>query len=519
MLKQYFDRYTLPRDLFAALMDDSTALIFAKDSRFRYLYLNPAAARAAGKPVEEILGQDDFSIFPPDHARKIRESDLALLAGGQPITIREAISLNGRTGHLRTTKSAVYDADGIIIGLIGISHDITDLHEAEMEQRETAARERALRAEIAAMMESIPAAVLVGHDPLCRSMTGNQAAHELLKVPRGESLLTSASGDKTRQHFQFCSGGRTLPFEEWPAQRAAASGQAVRDCEMDLVFTSGEKRTLVGAALPLFDDRSRSRGAVCVLVDVTSYKQVQQQLQQANKSKENFFGILGHELRNPLSALSNCVVLMTETKDAETRVTMLQVMERQVAQLKRLTSDLLDVNRIANGKLAIERARIDLGEVLYAAVETSRAVIEKCGQELIVRYTYSPIIVDGDFDRLMQLVTNLLNNAAKFSPVGGQILLSMERAGPDAIVRVKDGGIGIDQHMLDKIFQPYTQVDEPDSRAQAGLGLGLALVKYIAELHGGTVHARSDGLNKGAEFVVRLPVAGDQSGGAADENR
>ncbi|MDB5811759.1 MAG: response regulator [Betaproteobacteria bacterium] len=507
MLKLYFDRYQLPaRDLFAALADHSSAHIVAKDSQFRYLYLNHAAAQATGRPVEEILGQDDFFIFPPEVAKKIREAEVALLADGKAITIREAIQRNGRTGHLSTTKNAIYDSAGNAIGLLGIGHDITDLHVTGEAHREDADRERARHSQTAAIMEMMPAAVLIAHDRYGRTITGNKAAHELLQVPRGESLFKAPRRDGAPQKFNFYLDGRKLGVDELPPQRAAASGQVVKDLEMDLIFDNGKKRTIFGTAIPLLDGRQNPSGAVCALVDVSCYKRLQAQLQEQNKLKENFFGILGHELRNPLNALSNCVVLMTQTNDVETHVTMVQVMVRQVAQLKRLTNDLLDVNRIANGKLIIEKTHIDLGEVLAAAVETSRALIEKCGQNLVVRYLYSPIIVDGDFARLMQLVTNLLNNAAKFSPVGGEIRLSMERLGKFAVVSVRDSGIGIKHDMLGKIFDLYTQVDQSESGPQGGLGLGLALVKYIATRHGGSVHAFSAGRNAGAEFVVQLPI-------------
>ena len=188
-------------------------------------------------------------------------------------------------------------------------------------------------------------------------------------------------------------------------------------------------------------------------------------------------------------------------------ISLVRVMMRQVAQLKRLTSDLLDVNRAANGKLFIEKTQIDLGEVLSAAVETSRGFIKKCGQKLIVKNIDSQIVVDGDFSRLMQLVTNLLNNAAKFSKMGDQIELLMERQGTWAVVSVKDTGIGLQQDMLREIFNSYTQVEQSYSSTRGGLGLGLPLVKHIAQLHGGTVEARSEGPNRGAEFIVRLPLS------------
>jgi len=181
-------------------------------------------------------------------------------------------------------------------------------------------------------------------------------------------------------------------------------------------------------------------------------------------------------------------------------------MERQLAQLKRLADDLLDVNRIANGKLAIEKAPVNLRKVLSAAVEANRAQIESAGRIFTVTLPSWSLIVTGDFTRLIQVFVNLLHNAAKFTPAGGLIHLTAERIETGAIVSIKDSGIGIPQHMLAKIFNPYAQVTDSDFQTNGGLGIGLSLVRHIVELHGGAVHARSDGPGTGAEFIVQLPL-------------
>src|SRR6185369_1736185 len=193
--------------------------------------------------------------------------------------------------------------------------------------------------------------------------------------------------------------------------------------------------------------------------------------------------ILAHELRNPLSALNNCILLNGQTDDPELRAAAQEVMERQLAQLNRLASDLLDVNRIANGKLLIENQ----GRIFTATLPSSS------------------VLVNGDFTRLIEVFANLLDNAAKFTPVGGLIRLSAERIETNVTISIKDTGVGILQDSLSTIFDPYTQV-EPDAQTKGGLGIGLALVKHIVQLHGGTVRALSDGPNTGAEFIVQLPI-------------
>jgi len=290
-----------------------------------------------------------------------------------------------------------------------------------------------------------------------------------------------------------------------PVQRAAATGMAVKDFELDLVFDDGSKRSILGAALPLFDEQGAPRGAVGAFVDIGKYKDMQQKLQEANRAKENFFGILAHELRNPLSALNNCILLNGQTDDPELRAAAQEVMERQLAQLNRLASDLLDVNRIANGKLQIEKARINLNKVLSAAVDANRPLIENQGRIFTATLPSSAVLVNGDFTRLIEVFANLLDNAAKFTPVGGLIRLSAERIETNVTISIKDTGVGILQDSLSTIFDPYTQV-EPDAQTKGGLGIGLSLVKHIVQLHGGTVRALSDGPNTGAEFIVQLPI-------------
>ena len=506
MLRDYCERHALPSlDLFLALVEDSPDFIYTKDRQFRYLSINAAAAAAIGKAPAEIIGRDDFDLLPHKVAKAIRAVDVTMLADGLSRTSEETVTLNGKARRFSTAKHVFRGSDGDAIGLVGISRDITDLYNARIALQEAAAEERARRAEIAAMMEAIPAAIFIAHDPQCRHMTGNRMVHKILKVPVGKYVSKSAPHHATPQNFEAYAYGKKLAPDELPVQRAAATGRAVKDIEIDLTFDDGSKRSILGSALPLFDERGASRGAVGAFVDISKYKKMQQKLQEANRAKENFFGILGHELRNPLSALNNCILLHGQTDDPELRAAAQEVMERQLAQLNRLANDLLDVNRVANGKLRIEKAPINLNKMLSAAADANRPLIENQGHIFTVTLPSSAAIVNGDFTRLIEVVANLLHNAAKFTPAGGLIRLSAKRIETNAIISIKDTGVGIPQHLLSTIFEPYAQV-EPDAQKQGGLGIGLALVKHIVQLHDGTVRALSDGPNTGAEFIVQLPI-------------
>jgi PAS domain S-box-containing protein len=231
-------------------------------------------------------------------------------------------------------------------------------------------------------------------------------------------------------------------------------------------------------------------------------------LQAAVQTRDHFLAVLSHEIRNPLAALSTGLQLLKLAgKGPGTAESCRAMMERQLRLLVRLVDDLLDVSRIATGKLELRKERVDLASVLRDAAEASRPLIDRGGHELTVTPPPDPILLDADPTRLAQVFLNLLNNAAKYSEPGGHIRLSMERDGNEVAVSVRDTGVGIPAAHLPHVFEVFVQVDTAGQRARGGLGIGLSLVKEFVGLHGGRVEAHSDGPGKGSEFVVRLPVA------------
>jgi signal transduction histidine kinase/ActR/RegA family two-component response regulator len=231
-------------------------------------------------------------------------------------------------------------------------------------------------------------------------------------------------------------------------------------------------------------------------------------LREADRRKDEFLAILAHELRNPLAPIRNALQILRAKGPAEPQLQWSRdVIDRQLQQMTRLVDDLLDVSRITRGKIELRRQRVLLAEVVSSAVEACRPLLEKRSHELVVKVPAEPITLEADQARLAQVLSNLLNNAAKFSDVGGRIAITAERQGDEVAIRVKDTGIGIPPEMLSHIFEMFTQVDRSLERSQGGLGIGLTLAKRLVELHGGEVEAHSDGAGQGSEFVVRLPVA------------
>jgi signal transduction histidine kinase len=243
-------------------------------------------------------------------------------------------------------------------------------------------------------------------------------------------------------------------------------------------------------------------------------------LRDADRRKDEFLAILAHELRNPLAPIRNAVHLMRKVPIQDPAIAWSRdAIDRQVELLVRLVDDLLDVSRITQGKIKLNKAKIVIEEVIANAIETSRQIIDDRHHQLSIELPDEPLVVRGDLTRLAQVISNLLNNAAKYTDEGGRIRLKAESVvGPDgtgeAVIRIIDSGVGIPPEVLPELFQLFTQVERTIDRAQGGLGIGLALVRRLVELHGGSVSAHSEGSGQGAEFVVRLPLLRESTLGA-----
>jgi signal transduction histidine kinase len=242
--------------------------------------------------------------------------------------------------------------------------------------------------------------------------------------------------------------------------------------------------------------------------DLAERRRLEQALLDASRRKDEFLAVLAHELRNPLAPIRTAVDLLRLRPIADPSVIECRdVIGRQVEQLTRLVDDLLDVSRINSGKIRLVREPLDVAAIVRHAAETQRPQLDERKQRLSVEAPERPLVVDGDLTRLSEAVGNLLDNASKYSDEGARIVVRIEAgAAGEAVIRVQDPGIGIPPEMLSRVFELFTQVDHARSRTQGGLGIGLALVRELVELHGGRVTAHSPGIARGSEFVVRLPL-------------
>ncbi|BDG10031.1 PocR ligand-binding domain-containing protein [Anaeromyxobacter paludicola] len=241
-------------------------------------------------------------------------------------------------------------------------------------------------------------------------------------------------------------------------------------------------------------------------------ERLEQELRDASRAKDEFLAMLSHELRNPLAAIQNALYLLEHAEPAGQQALLAkQVAGRQLRHLKRMVDDLLDVTRIAKGKVELRRTRLDLADLARRAGEDHRAQAEQRGLALEVRTPDAPVIVMGDETRLAQAIGNLLQNAAKFTPAGGRVTLEVRTAPGEATVLVRDTGAGIPPELLERVFDPFVQAGQSLARSEGGLGLGLSLVKAMVELHGGSVRVSSPGAGRGTEVAFRLPLADEPS--------
>jgi PAS domain S-box-containing protein len=291
-------------------------------------------------------------------------------------------------------------------------------------------------------------------------------------------------------------------------------GEALRtggvfENENRIVRPDGSVRWIHNLARPSFDARGKLLKYIGATLDITERKRIEEALREADRRKDEFLAMLAHELRNPLAPMRNGLHILRRSGDVPpTTERLYAMMERQVEHLVRLVDDLLEVSRITQGKIELQRERTDLAAIIGHAVETSLPLIRAAGHDLnISQPPVGSLVVEGDPVRLAQVLSNLLNNASKFMERGGHIRVAVERREGDAVVSVQDEGIGLAAEMLPRVFDLFTQVDCSIGRAQGGLGIGLALARRMVELHGGRVEARSGGLGRGSEFVVHLPLA------------
>ncbi len=303
-------------------------------------------------------------------------------------------------------------------------------------------------------------------------------------------------------------------LRRWKASIAAG---AAFEMEFPLRGADGTFRRFLTRAFPLKDPEGNVEQWFGTNTDVTELVQAQEALREADRRKNEFLAILSHELRNPLAPIRNSIYLLERAAPGSAQAARSkEVIRRQTMHLTRLVDDLLDVTRISHGKIELRRTRVDLRDVVRKTTDDLRSLFEESEVELRVEHFVGPVWVDADPTRIIQVLGNLLQNAVKFTPPPGTVTVGISLGEQRAEISVRDTGLGMEPHEVERMFEPFAQADHDLARTKGGLGLGLALVRGLVELHGGSVRARSGGIGKGTEFVFNLPLS---TAGPAVEGR
>jgi signal transduction histidine kinase len=376
-------------------------------------------------------------------------------------------------------------------------------------------------ASLQAIIARAPIPIAIAHDPECRFISANRALAALLRMPTESNIsLTPPPGEQPPYRIQ--QNGRDIPGDELPMQYAVAHRMSMSN-EIEIVRADGSVLYVQNDVEPLFDTHGNIYGCVSVCVDLTDRKLAEIALREADRRKDEFLATLSHELRNPLAPIRTAVEVMRLARNNPELVEQARAtLERQLQHLVRITDDLLDVSRITQNKIELRPRRVDLRTVVHGALEATRPLIDARTQALSVDLPDHPLWADADATRIGQAISNVLNNAAKYTACGGRIAIRARAAGCRAEIVVADTGIGIPPELLPRVFDMFTQLQPHRDRTFGGLGIGLSLAKRLMELHDGTIEAQSDGPGRGSTFTIRLPLAaaaGDQEPAAVKDGR
>jgi PAS domain S-box-containing protein len=462
------------------------------DLRFTWIY-NPAMGDAAN----EVLGKHDKDIFDRVEDAAVTEAiKRAVIQTGVSQRQEVQIRLQGIDRCYDLLVDPLRDSKGNITGVTCVGVDLTQRKQAEQEL----ARVHDRLEESFALLD-----VLMAKAPIGIAFVDCE-----FRYVRINEVLASINGVPLQDHIGLRVQDiipRLWPGVE-PLYLRALAGETIVDQEIsgETAAAPGELRHWRASYYPV-SVKTEIIGLGIVVAEITPQKRFEQALKQDDRRKDEFLAMLAHELRNPVAAISNAHALVraekTLTGDPGWAI---DVIDRQLRQLGRLIDDLLDVSRIRNGKIQLRLQRIDASMAISRAVESVRGFIEGRRHELVVLVSPDPMPLEADPTRLEQILSNLLTNAAKYTDEGGRILLDAKPVGDEVVIRVRDNGVGISAEMRRKVFDLFAQVDKALDRSQGGLGIGLALVRSLTEMHRGSVTVESDGPGLGTEFTVRLPL-------------
>jgi PAS domain S-box-containing protein len=518
------------------LVAATTSVLWTTDARGAFVAPQPAWERYTGQTWDEHRGQGWIKALHPDDRARVQEQ------WAQARSERATYENEGRVWHAASARYRycvaravpLLEHDRSVREWIGTLTDIDDRKRAEADaaahvrEQEAIARlgETALSGgDLQALMdEAVSYVARILNADLCAIeepvMDGTQ-----LRLQAGVGWKPGLVGHATFAAAPDAPASRRLAVaapvivDDWRTDAQASGSALLREhgvvSGMNVVIAGGGRQFgVLGAYTTQSRSFTRDDGNfLCAVANVLAAaiqrKRAEEALQEANRQKDDFLAMLAHELRNPLSPIRNAVQVLRLVGPKEPRLEQAsEMIDRQVAHMTRLIDDLLDVSRVARGKISLQRELLDFAALVRTAAEDYRATLEASGLTLILNVPHAPIWVQGDPTRLSQAVGNVLHNANKFTNPGDHVTLivTVDSDGGTVVLSISDTGIGIEPAVLNRVFDTFTQADQSLDRSRGGLGLGLALVKGLIELHGGTVRAESAGLGKGSQFTIQVPL-------------
>jgi PAS domain S-box-containing protein len=478
--------------LLEALHD--AVILLEPDQRIRFW--NDSAVRLYGWSAEEVRGRHLADVLHTEFPASAADSEhlaRAVENAGRLRTQLVQYSRDGKRIEVESVATALRSADGRLTGFLLAHRDVTERNRAEKALR---ASEERLRLALEATSEVV--------------WDWDLRADRIDQGPRWAQMLgypPETTPARMTDMRRFIHPDDLEVMEREIATAVAGATDTVA-FEHRLRGASGEWRWMLARAR-VVERNARGEGVriVGTCSDISAQKLAEEQLHDLDRRRESFLAVLSHELRNPLAAARNGLFVLDHAPPGGPQAQAARaIVDRQLGQLTQLVEDLLDVSRITNGKIQLQKVRLDLVELARRSAEEIRYAFVARGLELRLEAPREPLWVDCDATRIVQVLGNLLQNAAKFT-LRGHVLLAVEVESPGtALVRVRDTGVGIASELSARLFGAFQQADSTLDRSQGGLGLGLALVKGLVELHGGTVEVHSEGLGTGSEFVVRLPL-------------
>ena len=475
-----------------------------KPADYRFREANEAFFVHSGMP-ESVIGRTALEVFPTLERYWI-ETYGRVADTGEPVRFESEARAMGRWFDVyafRIGNPARREVALLFKDVAQRKRNEEELRDSERRARESALAAQAERSRIDALLQAAPAGIVV--TDASGVIRQSNAAHRRLwgeSCDAGQAAMRKGWwADGSARH------GQQLAPRDWVTARVLRGEEAPRDTiEIETCDTPPLRRIVLITGAPIRDEAGAIAGAVVTQMDITDRVRAEEALRHDDRRKDEFLAMLAHELRNPLSPIGAAADLLAMGRLDAARVKQTSaVISRQVKHMTGLVDDLLDVSRVTRGLITLDREKLDARRILADAVEQVRPLIDARRHQLTVHTPPEPAYVLGDQKRLTQVMTNLLNNAAKYTPLDGRIVVAVELEGVYVRMSVTDNGIGMGPEVLSRAFELFSQAERTSDRSQGGLGIGLALVKSLVELHGGTVSAHSEAIGLGSTFTLCLP--------------